>query len=340
MNYYVKRVGQAVFTLFAVVTISFVLIRWLPGGPLDYIRAQLLRQTEGAGSSQAQMRRINQLAKIYTNINPDKPMYIQYYEYMSSTVTGDLGRSLYFKKPVGQIMAESIPWTLFYTSISLIVSFTTGILLGALMAYYEGSRFDFGATAALLWSHAIPYYVAALLLVYVFGYQLGWFPTGGRMSVDVYPGFNWAFVASILNHAALPLASLVLTGLGGGALGMRGNAIQVLGEDYLRVARLRGLPVSRVSTLYVARNAMLPLYTGLLIRIGGLLGGSVILERIFAYPGTGYYLFKAFQARDYTLMMGGFVIITAAIVVGVLIADLTYGLVDPRITTGDESESF
>jgi len=298
MNYYVKRFGQAFFTIFAVVTISFVLIRWLPGGPLDYIRARLLRETDGAGSSAAQMRRINRLTKVYTNIDPNTPMWRQYLDYMSNTLTGDLGQSFWFKKPVAKIMAEAAPWTVFLSSMSLIVSFTTGVLLGATMAYYEGSKFDFGATTALLWSHAVPYYVAALLLVYVFGYQLQWFPAGGRMSANAVPGFTLSFVQDILYHAALPLLSLILTGLGGGALGLRGNAIQILGDDYMRVARVRGLPLSRVSTLYVARNAILPLYTSLLIRIGGLLGGSVILERIFAYPGVGYYLFTAFEARD------------------------------------------
>jgi len=337
MNYYLERIGQSIITVFSVITITFVIVRWMPGGPLDLVRAQLIQQ---AGSTAEDMQRVNELAQVYTNINPDKPLWKQYVEYMSSVVTGDLGKSIWFNEPVNKRLGAAIPWTVFISSFALVISWVSGVLLGAVMAYYEGSRFDAVTTTGLLWSHAIPYYVAAIVLIFFFGFQLEWFPTGGRMNPNTTPGLNWPFISGVINHAALPLFSLLLTGFGGPAISMRGNSIQVLGEDYLRGARLRGLGISRITSLYVARNAVLPLYTQMMIAIGTVLGGSIILEEIFSYPGVGYYMFRAINARDYPLMMGGFLLITIAVVIGLLVADLTYGWIDPRAKLGDDHAEY
>lgn len=142
----------------------------------------------------------------------------------------------------------------------------------------------------------------------------------------------------MLYHAVLPILSLVLTSFGGIALSMRANSIQTLGSDYIRGARLRGLSDFRISYRYVARNAILPLYTGLLIQIGFMFGGAVILEQIFSYRGVGYLMLDATLRQDYSVMMGAFMIITIAVVGGVFVADLTYGRLDPRIQTGGENE--
>lgn len=332
MNYHARRILQAVFTVYVVISISFILIRMMPGGPIDYIRAELAQQT---GSGESQERDLDALVELYTNIDPGKPMWEQYIDYMASMGTGDFGQSVWYRDPVIDILAEAIPWTILVSLVAIIFMYATGILLGALMAFYEGSNFDFGMTATLLWSNAIPYYVAALVLLYIFAFELGWFPNGGRVSGDVTPGVNVEFVTDILYHAALPIASLVLTGFGAGGIAMRANSIQVLGEDYIRVGNLRGLSDGRLATLYVARNAVLPLYTAVLIRIGRVLGGSIVLEVIFGYTGVGWYLFQAFSTRDYPLMMGGFILITVAVVCGLVVADLTYGLIDPRVNQGD-----
>jgi len=333
MNYKVKRIGQAVLTIYAVISISFVLIRMMPGGPMDYLRAELAREAGSSGTGQEQD--LDALVKIYTNIDPSKPMWEQYIDYVASMATGDFGQSVWYRDPVIDILSKALPWTIFVSLVAIIIMYATGILLGALMAYYEGTRFDFGVTGALLWSSAIPYYVAALVLLYVFAFELEMFPNGGRVSGEATPGVNPAFVADVLHHAGLPITSLVLTGFGAGGIAMRANSIQVLGEDYIRVGQLRGLSEGRLSALYVARNAVLPLYTAVLIRIGRVLGGSVVLEVIFAYTGVGWYLFKAFSTRDYPLMMGGFILITVAVVCGLVVADLTYGLIDPRVKQGD-----
>jgi peptide/nickel transport system permease protein len=160
------------------------------------------------------------------------------------------------------------------------------------------------------------------------------------MDPNTTPGFNVPFMMGVIAHAALPFLSLQIAGFGGPALAMRGNSIQVLGSDYIRVAQLRGLSGARIATRYVSRNAILPLYTGFMIGIASMFAGSVILEEIFAYPGVGYYLVRAFESRDYPLMMASFILLAAVTIVGILIADLTYGLIDPRIQTGEKRESF
>ena len=329
MNYYVARTAQAIFTVFAVITFSFGLIRLMPGGPMDYVRAQL--QQEVGTVDQAQ---INTMVEVYTNVNPDAPLYEQYITYMLNIAQGDLGVSIWFNEPVAEILAAALPWTVFVMSISLAFTFGIGISLGAAMAYAEGTPFDSVTTLLSIFLNSIPYYVAAIVLVYFLGYEWGVFPIGSRISSDVSPGMNVAFVASAFYHAALPIASFVITAFGIQALAMRGNSIRVLGEDYLRVARLRGLPPHDIALRYIGRNAILPMYTSLMISIGFMFGGSVILEEIFSYPGVGYYMFRGIEARDYPLMMGAFILITVAVVIGIYIADLTYGRLDPRAGSG------
>ena len=327
VRYLLERTFQAISSLFVVTTLAFVMMRSMPGGPENYLRTQLKQ----SGLSETA---IDNMVNLYLSFHPDQPLHQQYFDYMSSLLVGDMGQSIWFNEPVAQILGQALPWTIFLSSVSLFVTFVVGIVVGSFMAYREGSLFDVSLTVYSVVLTSIPYYVLAIILLYVFAYQYGWFPTGGRMDPTTTPGFNLPFIKGVLYYAALPLASMIVPGLV--ALGMRGNAIRVLGEDYLRVARLRGLSSSRIATRYVARNAILPMYTGLMISLGSLFGGSIILETIFEYPGVGYYTFKAVQARDYPLMMGGFLLITATVILGIFVADLTYGKIDPRAGSGGE----
>lgn len=336
MNYYIKRSGQAVFTVFAVITFTFALIRSLPGGPQEYIKAQLIGANAGSVTTE-EMERINALVKTYVNIDPSKPLWEQYLEYLGSILQGDLGTSIWYSEPVASLIGEALPWTILIMGTSILLSFSIGITLGALMAYSEGSRLDVGLSTVLTFLNSIPYYIVAVLAVYLLAYQLGWFPTGGRVGGEVTAGFNLAYIKSVLYHAALPIASVVVTGAGGRALGMRGNSVRVMGEDYIRVARLRGLRSKRIALHYVGRNAVLPMYTNFMIAIGFLFGGAVILEEIFRYRGVGLLLFKSINTRDYPLMMGTFIMITLAVITGLFIADLTYGKLDPRVESGGEA---
>ncbi|WP_225334876.1 ABC transporter permease [Halomicrobium urmianum] len=332
-SYYIERTGRAVLTLWLVVTLTFGIIRLLPGGPLVQLRAQLIRQ--GVDPSE-----IEGIIETYQNLRPNEPIYIQYIDYVSSLVVGDMGQSFRYSKPVSAIIGDALPWTVFVMVTATLILFAIAIVWGAVMAYKEGSTLDTVSSALSILFSTVPFYVFAIMLVVVFGYRLGLFPTSNRTSPGMLDPYSIKFVIDALHHAILPITSIVVTQAGLQALAMRGNSIQVLGEDYVRVARLRGLSDSRISVRYVARNAILPMYTGFLTLIGFNLGGSVILEEVFTYPGIGYYMFAALEARDYPLMMGVFLIITTALVVAVFIADLTYGKIDPRVETGDSSEAY
>jgi peptide/nickel transport system permease protein len=337
-DYFIKRSAQALFTALVVVSLSFVLVRLMPGNPADQLRGQLIRNNPDLSQQE-----INRRVANYINIDMSQPLHEQYVSYVTGIVQGDLGRSISQNAPVAEVLGQALPWTVFAFSIAILLMFVAGISLGSVMAYWEGSRFDVGSTGVGIVLNSTPNYITGLLFLYVFGFTLGWFPTSGHISSQVVPVVDplrpvatFQFVADATYHATLLIVSVLITGFGGVALAMRGNSIQVLGEDYLRVARLRGLSDTRIALRYVARNAILPMYTGLLLAFGAVIGGSAILEQVFTYPGLGYYIVAAVEARDYPLMMGGFVLITLAVVVGAFVADLTYGLVDPRVSTGGD----
>jgi len=337
MRYITKRIGQSLVTIVSVIVLTFVMIRAMPGGPVDYLRSQLMQQRTGETISQAQL---NQLAQDYMNYNAGEPIHVQLFSYVSGILQGNLGESFYFGQPVNDIILQAAPWTVFLLTLAVILTFGIGIILGAVMAYREGSWVDSSGTVVSMFLNSVPYFVAALLFVYILAIQLSLFPASGNVASGLDPGFNVPYISSVLYHAILPVASLVITGFGGIALGMRGNAIKEIGEEYIRVAHLRGVPGRRIAIRYVGRNAVLPLYTQFLISIGFMFGGSVVLEDIFAYRGLGDYLLTAINARDYPLMMGIFLIITFAVVSCVLFADLTYGKIDPRVSGEGSGEAY
>ncbi|WP_207592360.1 ABC transporter permease subunit [Halomontanus rarus] len=326
-----RRLAQAAFTVWAVITISFVLIRLMPGNAMGAMMVSFEQQ----GMSPARAR---ELVELRLSVDPNKPIPVAYVEYIASTLRGDLGTSMAQGEPVAELLAAALPWTLFVLSWSIFISFFIGISVGALMAYWEGGKLDVGLTSWAILMGSIPFYVLAILLLIFASYRWGLFPSGGRQPTGVPQGFNVTYVRGILYHAALPVFSMLVAS-GVASLGMRGNSIRVLGADYLRVARLRGLSDYTISTQYVARNAVLPMYTTLLISIGEMFGGSIVLEYVFNYRGLGLLLFEAYNQRDYALMMGGFVLITVAVVTTLFIADMTYSWVDPR-AGGQDSESY
>lgn len=331
IDWRIRRLGQAVFTVWAVTTLTFLLVRLMPGNAMG----AMLRQLEQQGVDPVRARR---LVELRLSVDPDKPIPAAYVDYVASMLQGDLGMSTKFGDPVAEILAEALPWTLFVLSWALFISFFLGISVGALMAYWEGSKLDVGLTSWAILMSSIPYYVLAFILLIFLAYRYHLFPVSGKQPTGVPPGFNWPYISGIIYHATLPVLSMIVAS-GVASLGMRGNSIRVLGSDYLRVARLRGLSDITISTQYVARNAILPMYTTFLISIGEMFGGSAVLEQVFQYRGLGYFMLQAVDARDFPLMMGCFLLITIAVVVALLFADLTYGLIDPR-ARGEDSEAY
>jgi len=334
MSYIRDRLIQAVITLFSIITLGFVLNKVIPGGPVEYLQRDMRENPELYGlPDNPPDDLVNSLIRDMVSVPPDLPLWEAYLQYMYAVIFEfDLGNSIIVASGVDvtTLVLSRAPWTIFLSSIGLVYALVVGIFLGSLMAYYEGSKFDIGTTLSMVVSGGIPYYIAAIFLLFFFGYTLGWFPTGGKFNPDTTAGMNWPWVSSVFYYATLPALSFILTGFGGYSLGVRANSIRLLGSEHLRNAQLRGLSRYRISVAYLARNAILPIYTSVVIGLGALLGGSVILEQIFQYPGMGLLLFEAVVSRDFPVVMGAFIITTVLFIIGTLLADFTYPLIDPR----------
>ncbi len=335
-NYIVHRVLKALFTIYLVTTLIFFLVRFLPGDPVDVYVNQLVDQFgfshEEASSSAAAL----------FAYDPDEPLPLQYLEFMSGLVRGDFGESILSPgTSVSSIIREYILWTMFSVGLGLLLSFGLGIGLGMLMAYRRGSPLDNTLSAVGSVLHSIPNYLFAIMIIVFFGVRLSWLPITdmrGSLSPGQDVEFSLAFVGDALYHAFLPILVYVVTGLGSWMLLMKSSTLAALDEDYVLAARARGLSGMRIATVYVGRNAILPLFAQLAIAIGFVVGGSFLVEPIFSYQGIGFVLFRAIQQRDYPLMQGIFLLITISVVLANLAADLLYSRLDPRIRTAGRSE--
>lgn len=340
MSYYIRRLTQAAISFVAGLFLTFTLYRLVPGGPVDAIMAQRIQDMREQGGAINQ-REIAQMVESLTGVNPDQPIPVAFYEYIRDIVLyQDFGESILYQDPVFDILFRAIPWSMFLSIYGIMLGFTATILVGVIMAWKEGTKIDTGATVLVMVMRSIPYYVAAIAMLSFLGFQWGLFPTGGRAPPAADPGFNLEFMIGITQHAALPILSNFIVGFAGGALGMRALTVRVIGADYLRSARLRGLKSNRILTRYLTRNAILPIYTGFMIGIAAIFSSNVVTEEIFQYQGAGWYLLRAAVQQDYPLVMGAFVFFAGITVLGILIADFTYGLIDPRAGSGASRESF
>lgn len=341
MSYVRDRLIQAIVTVFAIVTLTFFFNRLMPGGPVQWLRRDIQENPELYGlPPNPPERMVEDTIEQILNIPPGDSLQEQYLDYMWGILTsGDFGESIIVAPgaEVWDLIMIYAPWTVFLNLVGMLFGLPTGIILGAFMAYYEGSKFDVGMTVWTILSSSIPYYVVAIFLLYVLGFQMGWFPTGGRADPRADPGMNFQWTLSVFYYAALPAASFVLPGIGG-ALGLRANAIRLIGSEYVRNAKLRGLGTYRIAMTYLVRNSILPMWTSILIGIGGLLGGSVIMEMIFQYPGMGLLMYDSAIQRDWPVLMGTFTVVSVLFVLGTLLADFTYPLIDPRADVKESKE--
>jgi peptide/nickel transport system permease protein len=283
----------------------------------------------GAGSNLS-MENLNALKLTFGFI--DAPMGQQYLTYLQSVFTGDLGRSIkYFPLPVTELLARALVWTVGLVGSATIVSFILGTLLGVMAAWRRGTRFDAVVSLLAILSSSVPAVVISLTMLFVFGYRLGWFPNGYAADPMLDPAFTWPYIASVLHHGALPMLTLVFVLTGGFAVTMRNNMINLLGEDYIVMGRAKGLSENRVMLWYAARNALLPTVSSLAISIGTILSGSLVTEVVFNYPGLGNTLYQAILARDYPVIQGQLLIMTAAMLASNFVVDLSYVLLDPRL---------
>lgn len=329
LRYVVGRVAKALLTVYVVATGTFFLVRLLPGNPVDvFINQQI--SLYGMSYQEA----ASQAAGLFS-FDPNEPMLTQYASYLAGLLQGDFGQSLLSPgSSVTEQIAAYLPWTLFSVGTALIVSFLLGISLGMMMAYRRGGIFDHVATMAASVTNSTPNYLLAIMIIVFFGVQTNLLPIArmrGAYSPGVTPELSFEFMGNALYHAALPIFVYVLTTLGGWMLVMKASTTQTLGEDYVTVARARGLTDRRIQFQYVGRNAMLPLFTSFVLSLGFVVGGAILVEQVTQYQGIGYLLFQAVQRRDYPVLQGILLIITISVILANLAADLLYSRIDPRV---------
>jgi peptide/nickel transport system permease protein len=333
-SYVLRRVLKALITIYLISTLTFFLVRLLPGNPVETYINTLIAQY---GVSYAEAA--SQAAGLFT-FNPNEPLAQQYWNYLVALAHGDLGRPLLSQgTTVGELIKTYLPWTLFSVGLGLLISFSAGIGLGMLIAYNRETPVDHILTAIGSLLHSVPNYLQGIMIVVFLGVQLGWLPITnmrGAYSPGVTPSISLEFVKDALFHASLPIATYVLSTIGSWMLIMKSSTLATLDEDYVTVARARGLKDSRITTAYVGRNAVLPLFTQLAIAAGFIVGGSILLEPIFQYQGIGVLLRNSVNQRDYPVMQGIFLVLTASVVMANLLADLLYGRLDPRIRITSE----
>ncbi|WP_350277495.1 ABC transporter permease [Kribbella sp. HUAS MG21] len=332
----VRRVLKALLTVFIVTTGTFFLVRLLPGNPVEtYIQTQIAQTGISYEAAAAQAQNL-------FSLDPDAPLISQYFTYMANLLQGDFGNStLSPGTTVAEVIQTYLPWTLFSVGVATVFSFIIGIVAGMVMAYRRESWIDhlLSSLGALL--HAIPNYILAILIVVFLGVKLQWFnltEARGSYTPGVEPSFSLAFLNDIFYHATLPILAYALTTVGSWALVMKSSTVETLGEDYVTVARARGLSDSRIRSGYVGRNAVLPLFSQLAVSLGFVVGGSIFVERIFGYQGIGFSLFNAVNGRDYPVLQGIFLVVTISVVVANLLADVLYSRLDPRIRVSGQGK--
>ncbi len=328
-SYLLRRIGKAILTIFFVTSLIFFLIRLLPGNPVEVYINQQIGQYGFSYEDAA-----NQARSLFA-VDTTKPLPLQYTDYLRHLARGDLGQSITSPGvPVTKIIRTYLPWTIFSVGTGLLLAFTFGIGLGMLMAYRRGSAIDSGLSAIGSLLHSIPNYLFAIMIVVFFGVRLKWLPIAnmrGAYSSGQQVDWSPAFFKDIFYHASLPILVYMLTGIGTWMLLMKSSTLATLGEDYVTVARARGLSDRRIVLAYVGRNAILPLFAQLAIAVAFVVGGAFLIENIFVYQGIGYILFRAIQQRDYPVMQGIFLMLTISVVFANLLTDLLYSRLDPRI---------
>ncbi|MDK6028223.1 ABC transporter permease [Ignisphaera sp. 4213-co] len=327
----VRRSAFLITTYFIALTIVFILPRAIPGNPLALLLTQLFQQAQ---TNPEAIREVYK--KLMEEFGIGKPIYVQYIEFLSRAFRGDLGTSIaFYPKKVIDLIAPAIPWTLALLVPATISAWTVGNLIGAVAGYKRGSKFEKTVLISSLILSQTPYYWLAMLLMFVLAVRLNIFPYGGAYSQDLIPSFAPQFILDVLWHYVLPFLSIFLSAIGGWAIGMRVLTIYELGSDYMTYSESLGVKESIIFK-YAFRNSLLPQVTGLALSLGSVLGGALITEVVFNYPGTGYILFRGLSTLDYPLIQGVFVILIATLYIANFAVDFVYALIDPRIRLAGE----
>lgn len=325
MGALVRRLGVYLLAAWVALTVSFLLPRVVPGDP---VAGAVARASQSGNCNSACVVAVEE----QLGFNVHQSLWEQYTRYLGNLAHGDFGQSWSENAPVGTLILSYLPWTLALLTVATVLSFLVGSTLGTWLAWRRGTWTDWMMPAATFFQ-AVPYFFLALVVVLVFGQtgtMLKWFPSlFGYDIFTVNPGFNAPYIQSVGAHAILPIATVFLASLAGFTLSMRNQVISTMDEDFVLVAQAKGLPRRRV-IWYAARNALLPVVANFTIAISLVVGGQILVEIVFNYPGIGYHLFDALSKLDYSLVQGIFVVITLVVLAANLVADVVYVMIDPR----------
>lgn len=328
LSYAARRTLTYLLTLFIVVTITFLLFRLIPGDPISSFVGQLQAQGRYVEAEKAQ-RIIEEYKRMF---GLDKDLFSQYILFLKELLRGNLGPSLIgFPRPAQDLIMERLPWTIGLLGISAIIAWALGLVLGCMLGWKRDSAYDKAFTTASLVLSQIPYYLMAVILVLIFTYYLKVLPSGGAYSPKLTPGLYWEFIKSVIEYGTLPALSLIVTSGASWLVSSRFLTVTILAEDYLHFAEAKGLKTSRIIKRYILRNALLPQITGLSINLSFMLGGQIVLETIFSYPGIGYLFATAIGLLDYNVINGVLLLIIFTALTANFILDLLYPLIDPRV---------
>ncbi len=313
------KIVQYVGVLFVALTLNFLLPRLMPGNPLE-----LLAGAEVGMMSPAERQQVIEAVGL------DRPLHLQYVKYIGDVLTGNFGYSYRQNRPIIDMIAERLPWTLFLATSSLILSAIIGIVLGALAALRRGRLFDILMYNSMIVIDSLPSFWIGMLGIAIFAVRLGLLPSQGAVTpASGYQGIE--YFRDVLEHAILPIATLSIVSTPRIFLMMRYTMIGVIGEDFIRTARSKGLTERAILSRHIIPNALIPVVTVLALRFGFAFGGTVVIETVFSYPGLGRLIFEAVRGRDYPVMQAGFLLITIAVLASNLFADWLYPKLDPRV---------
>ena len=323
-KYFGKKFLWFALTFVVAVILNFYLPRLMPVDPVSAITGKLAQGMTDTSAVQEIYKRFEE--EFGTNL----PMHEQFFRFVKNAVRGDFGTSFsQYPRPVSDIISGAVMWTVCLQFPAIITGWILGNILGALAAYIR-KGFDKVLLPAFLFLGNVPAFGMAVMLLIVFAVNLKWFPTAGGYAFDMIPHLSWKFIFSVIKHYQLPFWSIVLISIGGQAIGMRSMSIYELNADYVKYARFLGIKDSKIVG-YVFRNAMLPQITGLALSIGTMVGGALVAEIIFSYPGLGSAMYAGVTAADYPLISATTLIITVMVLLATLILDIVYGLIDPRV---------
>src|SRR5579862_551870 len=319
MRYLARRGGLFLVTLWAALTVNFVIPRVMPGNEA----AAVLGTFRGVNPAALHALELEFGVNVHQGVIPS------YFQYLGNTITGQFGVTAQGVGVLSEITSK-MPWTLGLVGVTTVLAFVIGTLVGVASAWWRGGRLDAILPPFLFIVSTVPVFFVGLLLIYVFAVKLGALPLGSNYDIGATPSFSLSFIGDVLDHALLPGISLVVVTAGLWVYSMRNNMITTIAEDYVRMARAKGLSTARIMFDYAGRNAILPNLTGFAMQLGYVLGGSIVIEYLFSYPGLGYLFYTSTTDHDLPLMQGLFLFYTIAVLVCVLLADLATALLDPR----------